>query len=246
MKKFMLMAAAAFAVSASASQAAVLYDNGPVVDGSGLSILTPPVSTLGFGAQSISNNAVADNFSIVGAGWNISSLDFYSYQTGSVGFTFTSATWSIVSGNDVNTGVVVASGTTAVTDGGLLGYRVTNTTLTNTQRPIYRLNADVADFSLGAGDYFLTWSLAGNIASGPWVPPVDGSLGAGNGLQATTGGSFNTLVEAGSGLSVELPFSINGAVAGAVPEPATWAMMIGGLGLVGASMRRRSAKVSFA
>lgn len=32
----------------------------------------------------------------------------------------------------------------------------------------------------------------------------------------------------------------------AVPEPATWAMMIGGLGLVGASMRRRSTKVQFA
>lgn len=36
--------------------------------------------------------------------------------------------------------------------------------------------------------------------------------------------------------------------AGAVPEPATWAMMIGGFGLIGASMRRRqkAAKVSFA
>jgi hypothetical protein len=33
---------------------------------------------------------------------------------------------------------------------------------------------------------------------------------------------------------------------GAVPEPATWAMMIGGFALVGASMRRRSTAVSFA
>lgn len=32
----------------------------------------------------------------------------------------------------------------------------------------------------------------------------------------------------------------------AVPEPTTWALMIGGFGLVGASMRRRSAAVSFA
>lgn len=34
--------------------------------------------------------------------------------------------------------------------------------------------------------------------------------------------------------------------AAAVPEPATWAMMIGGLGLVGASMRRRARRVAFA
>lgn len=31
-----------------------------------------------------------------------------------------------------------------------------------------------------------------------------------------------------------------------VPEPATWAMMIGGLGLAGAALRRRKAKVQFA
>jgi len=32
----------------------------------------------------------------------------------------------------------------------------------------------------------------------------------------------------------------------AVPEPATWAMMIGGFALAGAAMRRRAAKVAFA
>ena len=35
-------------------------------------------------------------------------------------------------------------------------------------------------------------------------------------------------------------------VAAAVPEPATWAMMIGGMGVVGGSLRRRSTKVRFA
>lgn len=36
------------------------------------------------------------------------------------------------------------------------------------------------------------------------------------------------------------------SLAGAVPEPATWAMMLGGLAIVGASMRRRKVAVSFA
>jgi hypothetical protein len=39
---------------------------------------------------------------------------------------------------------------------------------------------------------------------------------------------------------------VRGDLSGAVPEPASWAMMIGGLGLVGATMRRRATKVSFA
>ncbi len=33
---------------------------------------------------------------------------------------------------------------------------------------------------------------------------------------------------------------------GAVPEPASWAMMIGGLGIVGVAMRRRATTVAFA
>jgi len=37
-----------------------------------------------------------------------------------------------------------------------------------------------------------------------------------------------------------------GAGSGAVPEPASWAMMLGGFGLVGGAMRRRKAVVSFA
>ena len=36
------------------------------------------------------------------------------------------------------------------------------------------------------------------------------------------------------------------SVGGAVPEPTTWAMMIGGLAIVGISMRRSKAEVSFA
>ena len=39
---------------------------------------------------------------------------------------------------------------------------------------------------------------------------------------------------------------LDGVSITAVPEPSTWAMMIGGLGLVGVAMRRRKSTVSFA
>lgn len=232
-----------------AAQAAVLFSNGPVVDGSGLSILVPPQGTLGVGANP--SATVAEDFAIgSGESWDISSLDFFGYQTGSTGFTFTSVTWRIVSGLDVNTGATLASGTTSVTNGGLVGYRVTDTTLTNTQRPIFQINADIPDITLGAGNYFVTWALAGTSTSGPFVPPVFGSLGSGNALQAIGPGSFALLQDGGSLQSMALPFAINGTLTtSAVPEPTTWAMMIAGFGLVGAGMRRRgtiSRAVTFA
>lgn len=40
--------------------------------------------------------------------------------------------------------------------------------------------------------------------------------------------------------------SVSAQIGADVPEPATWAMMIGGLGLVGGAMRRRTTKVVFA
>lgn len=235
-----LMSAAAAALlffGASASQAAVLYDNGPVVNGSGLSLLSSPATT--YGAGSNASATVADNFSVAGAGWNVASLDFFGYQTqtGTGVYTFTNATWSIIAGTNVNTGTVVASGTTALTNAGLVGYRVLDTDQSNKQRAIFRLNADITDLTLGAGNYFLTWSLAGTAASGPFVPPVVGSLGTGNALQSLSGAAYTTLIDAGSSQTYDLPFAINGSAVTAVPEPASWAMMILGMGLVGFGLR---------
>jgi hypothetical protein len=236
MKRFVLLG---LMVASGMSQAAELYNNGPVVDAAGLSVLTSPATTLGFGDQSSVGNSVADNFSVAaGAHWTVSSLDFFNYQTGSTGFTFGNATWSIVSG-DVNSGAVVASGVTALSNGGLEGYRVTATTLGNQQRGIYRSHADVADFSLDAGQYWLRWSLTGSGGSGPWQAPTsDARLG--DAAQSTGSDPFNTLVETGSGQGVELPFAINGTVS-AVPEPETYAMLLAGLFMVGAVARRRKA-----
>lgn len=241
MKLTRLAGAAILSLAAGSIHAVTLHNNGPVVNGSGLSVLAAPATTFGFGAQTSAGNAVADDFT-VGAGqtWNVESLSFYGYQTLSTGFTFQNATWSVVQG-DVNTGTVIASGTTAVVNGGRVGYRVTETTLGDTTRGIYNAVADVSDFSLAAGTYWLRWSLTGSLVSGPWQPPTSDAA-VGNAAQSTASGAFATLVEAGSGLGVTLPFTINGTVT-SVPEPSSVAMMLAGVAaLVGVSRRRRQSR----
>ena len=94
-------------------------------------------------------------------------LDLCGYQTGATSFNFQDVTWRIVSG-DVNTGSVVASGVTSVTSGGLVGYRVSTRTRRNRDRGTYDIKAGIADVTLGAGTYWLTWSLTGSDSfSGP-------------------------------------------------------------------------------
>jgi Bacterial pre-peptidase C-terminal domain/PEP-CTERM motif len=125
----------------------------------------------------------------------------------------------------------------------------------------------------GFNDFFRFYAAAGdNIifrvntigAGDPLIRLLDG-LGAvlaqdddgGGGLNslinfriATTGNYFGAL--RGFGNSVyNYDLSITGltatpGVGGGVPEPATWAMMIIGFGLVGGAMRRRTTRVSYA
>lgn len=221
------------------SQAAEIYRNGPVVDAGHLSVIAPGAGTYGFGVNTAAELAVADDFTVAaGQKWAISSLDFFSYQTGAAGFTLQNATWSIRSG-DANEGLLIATGVTALSNVGLEGYRVMASALTNTQRPIYRAKADISDISLTSGHYWLSWSLSGSGVSGPWVPPTaDGAEG--NAAQRLSGGAFTTLIESGLGRGVELPFAINGTVT-AVPEADTYAMLLAGLLMVGAVAHRRKA-----
>lgn len=222
------------------AHAVELFNNGAAAAGG-----PPPISVIrtggtlfGAGAQSNLGNFVADNFSVAGPGWNVQSLSFFAYQTGAAqAFTFTGLTWSVVAG-DANTGTVVSSGTLAPANGGIAGFRVTATTLTNTDRAIFRLNADVPDFNLAAGNYWLRWGVAGTLASGPWQPPTAAGT-VGNALQGLANGAFNPVVDAGDGLGVEFPFIITGSV---VPEPGSIALMLaGGVAVIGAARRRRQA-----
>jgi hypothetical protein len=236
MKK--IIALGLIAASAGSAQAVDLYNNGAAVSG------TPPISVirtggtlLGAGAQGGIPNLVADNFTVGGPGWTVEALSFFSYQSfaGSA-YTFTGLNWSVVSG-DVTSGTVVASGSGTPTNGGLQGYRVSATTLTNTDRAIFRLDVNVADFNLAPGNYFLRWGITGSLASGPWQPPTaDGAFG--NAQQSLANAAFAGIVDAGDTFGVELPFIIQGSV---IPEPGTWAMMLaGGLAVAGLARRRKA------
>jgi hypothetical protein len=91
-------------------------------------------------------------------------------------------------------------------------------------------NADFSDyyFSENSGPF-------GNLAGALHIQQ-DGSVlvvanPSGDDYTQTSGLSFTT---------------ITAAAPAAVPEPATWAMMVGGFGLVGAALRRRKVSVRFA
>jgi len=230
------------AAAVSSAHGVVLYDNGDAVIG-GESAIRAGGTLFALGAQSSIPNLVADDFSVAGADWNVESLSFFSYQTNAQQtFSFTSVTWSIVSG-DVNTGTIVASGTTGVTNGGLLGYRVATPGDPSTVRAIFELIADVPDFTLAADSYWLRWGIAGDAQlTGPWQPPTaDGVVG--NAQQSLANAAFLGAVDAGDGLGVELPFVIRGSInqpPGAVPEPSSIALLLAAsLALAGFAHRRR-------
>jgi PEP-CTERM motif len=234
MRKTILLAAASLLTTS--AHAATLFSNGPVVNAQGLSIQTAPYATTGVGVQATFGNAVADDFVVGGDGWIVTDLDFFAYKDA---FTFTGVVWSIVANNPL-TGQAVASGTSAVTNGGLLGYRVLSNALNDTSRKIFGIKADIPDVTLMPGTYWLTWSLqaTGVGPFGPWQQPVSG-VPTGNAMQS---GSFpwTAVIDPGAQVGLALPFQINGSVS-VVPEPATAWLMFGGLAVAGGLAARRRA-----
>lgn len=241
--RFLRGAIAGLALSLSVTgrvSAQVLFSNGPVVDAETRSVVRPNGGTTGFDART-GRSRVADDFTVGAGGWTVSGFNFFAYQVSSANeFTFTGVTWSIVSG-DVRTGSVVASGAAVPTNGGLIGYRVSSSTLTAQDRAIFQLGVDVPDFALSAGTYWLRWSIEGSLASGPWQPPTsDGVVGNAQGEQF--GQPFAQLRD-GTAQGVELPFQILGPRGGPttpVPEPSAFLLLAaGGLAMVGIARRRQ-------
>ncbi|MBO9577069.1 MAG: PEPxxWA-CTERM sorting domain-containing protein [Sphingobium sp.] len=81
--------------------------------------------------------------------------------------------------------------------------------------------------------------MAGLFGTNPVFVGFTGATGANWSAQDVVNWTFNDNYEPISTAPTET-VPAGSPPAGAVPEPATWALMIGGFGLAGAAMRRRS------
>lgn len=81
-------------------------------------------------------------------------------------------------------------------------------------------------------------SLADWSAANPGYQVLGLSTGSGSGFDGVYKGAVDNISFTADGTTRSWNFE----VAGAVPEPATWGMMIGGIGAIGGTLRRRSAR----
>ncbi len=203
----------------------VLYDNGPLVThpgagagGADASTLQTALSmnTLGGGFQYASGYSMADDFTVTAAaGWQIDTITFFAYQTGSTTTSTITGIYVQIWNGAPNAGGAVVWGD--LTTNRLAStiwsniYRVTDTTLTTTNRPIMA-NVATIGTTLAPGTYWVQVSTNGSLASGPWAPPVTilGQTTTGNAIQYTTAwAAFN---DSGTLTPQGLPFVINGGV----------------------------------
>ncbi len=228
---------------------AVLYDNGPLIThpgggsgGADASALQSALGmiTYGFGHQLLNNNRVADDFTITDAdGWQIDTINFYAYQTGS-GNTSTITgvnlqIWDGIPGDpgsnivwgDTSTNVLVNTTWSNI-------YRVLDTDLVNVDRPVM-VDTVLVDTHLNPGTYWLDWQSDGSpLYSGPWAPPVTilGETATGNARQYISDpGVWGDLVDVGP---QGLPFIVEGTIGGctgdipwATVEPVTGTLLGG-------------------
>lgn len=208
--------------------------------GGDMSNLETNEGTFGFGAQTANNNIVADDFTVGGLGWNITSLRFYSYQTGATAPSITGVNFAIDS--DLTSTTVAASGTVTATFTNI--YRAVAGNTTDTARRIQQVDVTGLNINLAAGTYWLKWNFSGTGTSGPWQPHIPGSLATygNNGQQSIAAGVFAPVFSDSLAvppvLGADMPFQVYGTEV--VPEPATMGLLA--LGAAFVARRRKNSK----
>ena len=244
---------------------AILYDNGPLVNapgggpgGADGSVLQTALglNTYGFGHQISVGNRMADDFTITQPGsWQIDTIDFFAYQTGSsTTSTMNDVRLQIWNGDPSAGGSVVWGDLTTnrlATTAWTGAYRYSDTT-PGTTRPIMTDTVTVNTVLL-PGTYWLDWETGGTLSSGPWAPPIsiNGTTVTGNALQYT--GAWAPALDAGTaGAQQGMPFIIYGSLvsptavavtgvqAQAGPSPVWLFAAVFGLVLAGVLVARRA------
>jgi hypothetical protein len=233
-------------------QAVVLVDNGPLITHAGGGFGGADASALqtslglnsyGFNMNGAASFRVDDDFSVpAGEVWDITSIEFFGYQT----FSSTTSTFTSLNFQVWNTTSVVFGDTTTdrLSSTSFTGiYRVLDSGLTANDRPIMSLLANIS-LQLTSGTYWLDWQALGSLGSGPWVPPISilGTTDTGNATQSTdNGATWAAIIDTGTSSSPQgLPFKISGTIT-VVPEIGAYPLVFALLGFGGLLLRRSKA-----
>lgn len=223
---YLILPACFFLFSAVLLPAQVLFDNGPISNSTGtgsggsdesvLLTTTFGMSTIGFGHQLTFNNRIADDFTVISL-WQIDSIVFFAYQTGSTTTsTITDVNFRIWDGIPDAMGSSILYGDTTTNQLSTTRftnvYRVTETTSGISTRPIMRNVCYTPGLNLTDGTYWIDWQTGGSLASGPWAPsrvPPGQSI-TGNARQAIAG-AWSNAIDGGTGTPPQgFPFIIYG------------------------------------
>lgn len=187
----------------------------------------------------------ADNFTVGGLGWNVSSIQTYAYDTNNATPRWTEASIFIMRNTEGTPLVASASASWAYS--GINRVFNGEANLGNTARQLQLLTANFNDVVLDPGEYlFGFWVNNTTAGTNNWFPYVmdinpdnafDPITRAGNSLVSSNGGESWSVTSVGTGgwnQAPEIPFIVIGT---AVPEPSTLALVL--LGMVPLAAGRR-------
>lgn len=237
---------AAACVAGSAMATVTLWNNGPLVTNPGAGAGGADVSQVwagqGLFGASFSQPAYsrAENFTVSGGGWNISSMTFFGYQTGSGNSSTITGLYAQIWNGDPRSGGTVVWGnmtTSIMSSTAWTGIYRTDATLSTTNRPIMDIVANGLNVSLADGQYWIEFAATGSSPSGPWVPLVSSPSAAVIGdslLYTVSSTSWSEQIANTNGQGFELPFILSGTAA----VPGSGVIALGLVGLAGSRRRR--------